>query len=630
MGYTDYIRRMEEIRRLSTPALDNINDADGYSRLLRDNFTKIGELAAINREFLDSVLYPLLKTENMQDDDFSQLIDFTDELICAENAENVDLPIVYMVSDSLISNAIDHKDLNEQIRQYDLQIGIIYELMNMTERIGAYPEVSEKYRRHGFEIGEYFYGLLQKERFDKIDDPECRQIIVINARYSIAFFEGITGEPETNEKQLSHLKMMYEIGDDPFYRERLGDFDWDYHRFRILQYYLMSVENNNAAGFNAEQLEIVYQKGKELRKFWSQKQDYLTQILGSSEDTASIETIVTRIEYLTGRVTKEDYRNCMLDIYKKRDSTSYETGKMYVNLVIPVELAKTIDPFRITEYEKSMMLGIYQDIISFAFHMPNGGSLCSMLEYLYAIIDNFVEIPSRMTFEDMVLQCMAAIHPPTYVHSQMVGQLTECLCGHLINLMPEKLIGVCDTKSKEEVVENRGDILRFAYHAALCHDLGKISIIDTVFMYGRKLLDMEFDLIQTHPKTGYELMSRFSSTKKYAEVALGHHRWYDNSRGYPADFDTSSTKVKPIIDLVLCTDCLDAATDSIGRSYQNGKTIDDFIGELKEGSGSRYAPWLLDLFADKAVREDLTYLLREGRKQNYRNMYYMLREMHER
>lgn len=630
MEYEQYIKRMEEIRRLSSPALDNITDADGYSRLLCENFNKIGELATLNRDFLDTVLYPLLKSDEMMDDDFSHLMDFTDELICAESAENIDLPIVYMVSGSLMSNAMDHKDLKEQIRQRDIQIGIIYELMNMTERIRAYPEISNKYRQIGFELGDYFANLLQKEEFEKIDDPEIRQIVVINARYGIVFFEGIVGDPEMNAKQLERLQRMYDICDDPYYIERMGDFDWDYHRFRTLQYFLMTVENNNAAGFTAEQMEIIYQKAMELRWLWEKKQEYFSQFLGSAEDTACIEAIVTRVEYLTGRVTKREYQECMLGIYKKRDATSYLTGKMYANLVIPVELSQTLDRKNIAEYEKSMLLNCYQNIISYAFRMPNGSSLTSMLEYLYVILDGFVEIPSRLTFEDMVLQCMAAIHPPTYVHSKMVGQLTECLCGHLIRLKPELLVGVCDTKNAEEVQASRDEILHFAYHAALCHDLGKISIIDTVFMYGRKLMDMEFDLIQTHPKTSYELMNRFASTRKYAEVALGHHKWYDNSRGYPADFDTRTSKVKTIIDLVLCTDCLDAATDSIGRSYQRGKQLSDFIGELKEGSGTRYAPWLLDLFADEAVKEDLTYLLKEGRQQNYRNMYYMLREMHDR
>ncbi|MBE5870124.1 MAG: hypothetical protein E7294_02515 [Lachnospiraceae bacterium] len=630
MEYENYIKRMEKIRRLSTPALDSINDADGYSRLLCDSFNRIGELAAANREFLDSSLYPVLRSDSITDSELASLICFADDLICAERAESIDLPIAYMVSDSLVSDAVDHKDLYEQIRRYDTQTGVVYELMNVTKRIRAYPEITGRYRRIGFKLGDFFWALLKKETFGKISDPQLKQIILTNARYSIAFFEDITNDPEMNALQLSRLQRMYDICSDPFYQTLLEGYDWDYHRFRTLQYYQMALDNNNTAGFNEEQINVIYRKGRELREFWSEKQDYLTRMIGIEEDTPCIDALVYRSEYLNGSITKEEYQTRVLAIYEKRDRSSYATGKIYANLQIPVDLLHSVDPDHVTEHEKDMLYDIYKDVIGYAFRMPNGSGLSSMLEYFYEIIDGFVEIPSRMTFEEAVLQCMAAMHPPTYAHSQMVGQLTECLCSHMIRLMPELLVGVCDTKSAGDVRERRGDILHYAYHAALCHDFGKISIIDTVFMYGRRLLDMEFELIRTHPKSGCELMSRFSSTRPYAEVALGHHKWYDNSGGYPADFDTGKSKVKPIIDIVFCADCLDAATDIIGRSYQKGKQLSDFISELKEGSGTRYAPWLFELFQDRAVYEDITYLLKNGRQKNYRDMYYMLREMHER
>ena len=210
------------------------------------------------------------------------------------------------------------------------------------------------------------------------------------------------------------------------------------------------------------------------------------------------------------------------------------------------------------------------------------------------------------------------------------SDMNEAHRSHIVKLMPEKLIGVEGTKSAEEVWEKRDEIISFAYHAALCHDCGKISIMDTIFIYGRKLLDMEFDLIKTHPKTGYELLSRYPSTKKYAEVALGHHKWYDNSRGYPEDSDTKDSPIKPIIDIVLCADCLDAATDTVGRSYNRGKTVEEFTGELIEGSGTHYAPWLPELFSDPAVKSDIEYLLKEGRQQKYREIYYLLRNMTDR
>ncbi len=141
---------------------------------------------------------------------------------------------------------------------------------------------------------------------------------------------------------------------------------------------------------------------------------------------------------------------------------------------------------------------------------------------------------------------------------------------------------------------------------------------------------MEFGFIKTHPRTGYNLMQKYASTRMYSEVAISHHKWYDNSRGYPEDFDSSKSQFKPIIDIVLCADCLDAATDTVGRSYNRGKKLADFVEELKEGAGDHYAPWLPELLSDERAAIDIEYLLLNGRQQNYRNVYYLLRNMQER
>nr|MCR5282282.1 hypothetical protein [Lachnospiraceae bacterium] len=122
---------------------------------------------------------------------------------------------------------------------------------------------------------------------------------------------------------------------------------------------------------------------------------------------------------------------------------------------------------------------------------------------------------------------------------------------------------------------------------------------------------------------------RHESTKDYVDVALGHHKFYDDSRGYPEEFKTKDSPLKPIIDLVMCADSLDAATDSVGRSYSRGKTLTEFVQELKAGSGTRYAPWLSELFDQDAVREDLRYLLTEGREITYHDTYMLLKGVKE-
>jgi len=211
----------------------------------------------------------------------------------------------------------------------------------------------------------------------------------------------------------------------------------------------------------------------------------------------------------------------------------------------------------------------------------------------------------------------------------MVAKLSSYLCQQLIERDPKWLIGTPGCESALDVVANRSALIDFTFHAARCHDVGKLSIIDTIFVYGRNLFDTEFELIRTHPRTGYELLVRHDSTRAYGDVALGHHRWYDNSRGYPEDFDTRRSPVKPIIDIVLCADCLDAATDSVGRSYRRGKTLEDFTAEVLPECGTHYPPWLAELLKDPETAQGLQAILQEGRRETYQNTYGLLSRMNE-
>ena len=63
----------------------------------------------------------------------------------------------------------------------------------------------------------------------------------------------------------------------------------------------------------------------------------------------------------------------------------------------------------------------------------------------------------------------------------------------------------------------------------------------------------------------------------------------------------------------------------MGRSYNKGKTFDDYEEEIREGAGTRYAPFLVELFARPEVRADIIYLLGEGRSRMYRELYTLLK-----
>ncbi len=103
-----------------------------------------------------------------------------------------------------------------------------------------------------------------------------------------------------------------------------------------------------------------------------------------------------------------------------------------------------------------------------------------------------------------------------------------------------------------------------------------------------------------------------------SDIALGHHRSYDGSFGYPADFDNLTSPVKLIIDVITIADSIDAATDSVGRSYAHEKTLADMKADLLSQTGTRYSPIVANLiFDNKDLYQTIDNLLTKDRYSVY-------------
>lgn len=628
--FKNYTDRMLKIRLLSSPDIQSFDNAETYSERLRNNFKEIGRLAAMNREMLDGVLYPELNSEDVIEDEFAeQMGELAENLISlagiTDDYENLDAPVALLIADRLMKDCENSDDMVELIRRMDEIIPIYYALMNMTERIVTRPEISKVFHDKGLELGERFLTFLDKDVFATLPDDDTKDIVLINARFMTAFFES-SHNPEENRRNLEILDMMMDIAEDPFYHEHIQDYDWKYFKFRVLEYFLQCTDVFNARGFTIQQLMHICKRADELEKLCESDPEFFEPINGYK----TYPILVMRNRCLAGFVNKEKYKGYLLDIYETRDKKDVGMDGGYMNILIPLEIMRTVNPNDYNAEEAVLLNDIYQSLVAYLFHIPNSGVLAIMLEFAFELFMCFVDVPGGITFEDFVRQCLAAIHPPTYIHSCMVGQISARMAYHLIRKRPELFIGILECNNAEEVISNRDRIVDYVYHAGLCHDFGKICIIDTIFVYGRKLLDFEFDIIKSHPLIGSELLKKHFSTREYADVALGHHRWYNDEGGYPADFNTADSKYKTVIDLVQCADCMDAATDTVGRSYSKGKTLAQFMEELKEGSGTRYAPWLYDLYEDPVVFNDVEYMLNEGRQLNYKETYNLLRDVKER
>lgn len=612
-----YVKRMIKARFLSSPDLHGIANAKEYSTLLRDNFRTIGVLAEQNRELISKIIDPILNSDVLLDEETIKLIEkLNEELLDASEVENIDLPLAALLTERLLEDTHRKDDIEYRIAVLDKVIEINYMMLNMTKRVITNPDIAGSYRDKGIKALDELLTFLEKDSFLALSD-DSREIVITNARYGVALYEDSeTISRQWAIEQFEMLERALELAKDPFYIDAVPDYDWKYHEFRTYEY--LARMDYTLATKEMIQKGLVY--ADRCIELFESEPEYYKNLLDYDEITGRR----LHLYYLAGRITKEDYRKKLYEMYESRSDTDYSTVGHDLTIEYPLRFIASMDENEVTEKDITCVHEIYRTALAYMFHLPKLGYLTAALDPYAKMLANFREFPGTVSFEEMGIQSLAALHPPTYIHSIMVANITGCISRHLMKMKPELFDDVYAYLKLENCQENRDAVLEFAYHAALCHDFGKLMIIDTIFVYGRKLLDTEFELVKQHPDIGYALLSSNNSTKRYAEVAKGHHLWYDCSKGYPQSFDAMKSPVKTIIDIVAIADCMDAATDSVGRSYNRGKTLADYEQEVIRDAGTRYAPWGPELLADEKTKRDLEYLLIEDRRRLYRETYNLL------
>ncbi len=267
--------------------------------------------------------------------------------------------------------------------------------------------------------------------------------------------------------------------------------------------------------------------------------------------------------------------------------------------------------------------------------------------YVARMISNFASATS-VVYDDfehlkVLLSLSICRHKPTFVHSVMVAKIATIITEYMIKCSPEIFVGMPNMNSIEDVENGAGEIVKFVWYAGLSHDIGKIKYYHLISFYLRRLNDVEFEMVKGH--TGAiceyfnleledgELKQKFTVEDRVndlgfidsneiflhlAHVAIGHHKAYDGKFGYPISFDNRNSKVKPIIDIITISDCIDAASDVVGRSYAKGKSLDELMKEFELGKNHAYSPVVVDLLKEsETLRAQLEEAMSKFRYDTY-------------
>ncbi len=255
-----------------------------------------------------------------------------------------------------------------------------------------------------------------------------------------------------------------------------------------------------------------------------------------------------------------------------------------------MNLAQTVDVFA-TTYDPAMAVKVVRersgrwfdpDLVrafcsaskkeSFWTDAENAGTKVVELEPRHDVL------PSSETTLDNICLAFADVidakSPFTYRHSTGVAGAAVAMA---------KTLGMSET----EVT-----LLR---RAALLHDIGKLSVSNTILDKPSKLSEIEWDVVREHPYYSYEILKRIPNFHDLSEIAASHHERLDGTgyfRGMTAEKLTLPARILVVADIY---DALAAK-----RPYRDALPLETVLEVMQKD-----APHALDISCFEALKSSV-------------------------
>ena len=608
-----YIERSRQIRRLSMPP----ESKEHFYGQFRVNFLQIRELFAENKTYLDEEVFaPLADIDLLSEEKAQELLELSDHLAYTETLEMVDVRLAFYIVNALEPYYKKRGDRVKYIHTLFRQEMLAYNVGQIFDRGRLTDALAGTYRA-------------------------CIITCAEKAARDLDDIEGFAALPEAARSELLSIDLFRATGyERPYYDKKMilkQIYSYQAHIRRLLNPALRrAVPEQNWDKL----LYSAYTYQMDVQEFldWHKTPDYILRMLDEAGDQAlalmekngstrqrdpsAVLSGKKAIGFYRGTTGFEEMVKKYADWASEADPNAYDQLNMSGN-VMPIvfvqglcrEHPEKIDSCR--EFLKQSQ----QKTFDYIRRSRDKGAYNTMQRFIGYMMDYYIELEDGIPFKRFFENLMVATQPTLTIHCSMVAEISGCMLDTLLESRPELLIGVCGCKTLSGVRTHADEIRGYLRECCILHDTGKLFFLDTINLFNRTLADDEFALIRLHAQMGYEILHKRKSTRRYAKAALYHHRWYNEEGGYPKDVSYKGEPNAILYQILTCADCIDAATDSVGRAYSRGKTFDEMMADLQVNSGRMFNPDLVALFGDAGLRRQVESLLRFERERLYNMVF---------
>jgi hypothetical protein len=621
-----FIQNARQYAKVTNEKLPPGLDEDDVIGRMKTNVTICRQLMVENNKFIDAYLRPFFsEPESIDNEDAIRLLDFARRLhhpIYSNEDKRLKLDsfLALEIYKALVKKGEKAKNIELLIKCW-FGIGDIYYLLSGALYSPDSVNATKKAMELVEEAGGYF---ALKDRNARLCAAACYNQLAISTYNS--------NEADYREKfqAIDNALAFYSRDDarvnDPDFpwQSWVNDVNGNIYYMGIHYEFMKSIGPiapdlaERVYGFNR-----AYFRAEELTQLDSDDDAVCGSFIEKAINTAGSEQWIRCIQYIipayhSGHIDLRRYIK-MLQFCLDAHTASLETSPEFIVELYRFDMLMVISAILACN-TKNHDIGTH--LFDYLHKLPREilDVLPSSKEELRIIAENTLDASNRQSYIDALLKSTTHNHLPTYVHSMMVSHLMACFVSWFIENEPEKLVGICGTKSSSEVNEKSASILDETRLAGLAHDIGKIAYIQAVSVISRRLTAGEFDLIKRHPDEG-EFYLEGKDSGCIPDVIRGHQKTNDGKSGYPHDFDNTASPYKFMIDICSASDCIDAATDDIGRSYQQSKTGDMVMDEIIAQSPGRYNPEIARALRNLNLRESINSIIQYNRKECYYKAY---------